>query len=136
LIFVFDSGVWISAFHFGGTPYIALRQASIRHRVALCEPILQEIHTTLAQKFGWSPRRLEDALADYLDDSIQVAISGAHQGICRDKKDDMVFECAVLSGASFIVSGDKDLLAVDSYRGIQVLTPRGFVETFMKQPEG
>jgi putative PIN family toxin of toxin-antitoxin system len=135
LIFVFDSGVWISAFQFGGTPLVALHHAYVEHQIAVCEPILLEIRTTLTNKFGWSPRRIDGALADYLDDSTQVKITGAIRGICRDSKDDMVFECAFLSRANFIVSGDKDLLAVESYHGIKVLTPRGYTDAFLYQSE-
>jgi predicted nucleic acid-binding protein len=40
----------------------------------------------------------------------------------------MVFECAVLAGASIIVSGDKDLLAVGAYEGIRILTQRKFLQ--------
>jgi hypothetical protein len=51
LIFVFDSGVWISAFQFGGTPLIALRYAYMHYRLAACDSIFYEIHKTMARKF-------------------------------------------------------------------------------------
>jgi putative PIN family toxin of toxin-antitoxin system len=125
---VLDSGVWVSAFHFGGTPLIALRVAYRQHEIAICDQILSEIRRTLLNKFGWSPDRIEDALDDYFDGSIRIQISESLIGICRDSRDDMVFECALLAGASIIVSGDKDLLAVGTYEGIRVLTPREFPE--------
>jgi hypothetical protein len=91
LICVFDSGVWVSAFHFGGTPLLALRTAYIRHRIAACDQVMFEIRRTLRKKFGWFPDRIEDALNDYLDDVIHVPVSGKLKGICRDPKHDMVF---------------------------------------------
>jgi putative PIN family toxin of toxin-antitoxin system len=127
LIVVFDSGVWISAFHFGGTPLAALRTAHIKHQIATCDLILFEIRKALRQKFGWATDPIEDALADYLDEAIRIPITESLTGICRDPKDDMVFECAILAGASLIVAGDKDLLAVEIYEGIRVLTPRDFL---------
>jgi uncharacterized protein len=133
LICVFDSGVWISAFHFGGTPLVALRAAYRQYEIAICEQVLSEIRRSLRKRFGWSPVRIEDALGDYLDAAIRVQISEGLKGICRDPKDDMVFECAVLAGAGIIVSGDKDLLAVKTYEGIRVLTPREFLQQLESQ---
>jgi putative PIN family toxin of toxin-antitoxin system len=130
LICVFDSGVWISAFQFGGTPLTALRTAYRQHRIATGDKILQEIRRILRQKFGWSPDRIEGALNDYLDDVLYVQIPGVVKGVCRDPNDDMVFECAVMTGAEVVVSGDKDLLAVGTYEGIRVLTPREFLNEF------
>jgi predicted nucleic acid-binding protein len=39
----------------------------------------------------------------------------------------MVLECAVVAGAQFIVTGDKDLLVLDSYHGIRIVTPAEFL---------
>jgi predicted nucleic acid-binding protein len=36
--------------------------------------------------------------------------------------------CAVEGDVAYIVSGDDDLLALDPYRGISIVTPRCFVE--------
>ena len=47
--------------------------------------------------------------------------------------------CAVEGEADYIVSGDQDLLVLGEYEGIQVVTPRQFVETlasFRAQVEG
>jgi hypothetical protein len=48
-------------------------------------------------------------------------------GVTRDPKDDAVVACAVESEADYIVSGDQDLLVLDEYGGIEVVTPRRFV---------
>jgi len=40
----------------------------------------------------------------------------------------MVLECAVVSGAPYIITGDKDLLALDPYDGIRIVTPADFLE--------
>jgi putative PIN family toxin of toxin-antitoxin system len=44
-----------------------------------------------------------------------VQTGGNLNGFCRDPKDDMVLECALLAGAEIIVSGDKDLLTMNSF---------------------
>ena len=128
MIVVFDSGVWVSALHFGGTPLDALDSVTGRSLIAVCDPILEEIHSVLRLKFKWRQERIDQALAEYASETFVVQTRGNLRGICRDPKDDMVFECAVLAGASIIVSGDKDLLALKTYEGIHVLTPREFLQ--------
>ncbi len=45
---------------------------------------------------------------------------------CRDPKDDKFLELAVNGRADLIVSGDADLLVVDTFRGIPIITPAAF----------
>jgi putative PIN family toxin of toxin-antitoxin system len=45
----------------------------------------------------------------------------------RDPKDNPVLECAVAGKANFIVSGDKDLLDLNSFRKITIINPRQFL---------
>ena len=45
---------------------------------------------------------------------------------CRDPKDDKFLELAVNGHADVIVSGDADLLVLNPFRDIPILTPAGF----------
>jgi predicted nucleic acid-binding protein len=51
--------------------------------------------------------------------------------VCADPDDDKVLACALASGAGTIVSGDKHLVDVSGYRGIEVLRPRAFVDRYL-----
>jgi putative PIN family toxin of toxin-antitoxin system len=95
----------------------------------MCSCILDEIHAALQVKFKWSQQTIEQTLAEYARETVMVQITGDQNGFCRDPKDDMVLECAFLAGAEFIVSGDKDLLTMGSFRGIRILTPRAFLNS-------
>ena len=46
---------------------------------------------------------------------------------CRDPNDDKFLELAVNGSADLIVTGDKDLLALDPFREIPILTPAGYL---------
>lgn len=46
---------------------------------------------------------------------------------CRDPTDDKFLELAVNGHADLIVSGDNDLLVLDPFRGMPILTPAAFV---------
>ncbi len=47
---------------------------------------------------------------------------------CRDPKDNMYLELAVSCRASCIVTGDKDLLVLNPFRNIPVITPSEFLK--------
>jgi len=49
--------------------------------------------------------------------------------ICRDSKDNMLLECCHESKATFLITGDKDLLHLTTLPwGLEILTPREYVE--------
>ena len=48
---------------------------------------------------------------------------------CRDPADDKFLELAVNDRADLIISGDADLLVLDTFRGIPIITPAAFCHT-------
>ncbi len=48
------------------------------------------------------------------------------QVIFDDPDDDKIVECAVFSGAQYIISGDDHLLKLKVFRGIKIVTPAEF----------
>jgi uncharacterized protein len=48
--------------------------------------------------------------------------------VCRVPKDNMIFELAVSGRADSIVTGDQDLLALQSFREIPIIRPAKYVE--------
>lgn len=49
---------------------------------------------------------------------------------CRDPDDDRILELAVNGAAAYIVTGDSDLLVMNPFRGVEILTPAGFLRSF------
>ncbi len=52
------------------------------------------------------------------------------RGICRDPDDDKFLACAVSASADFIVTGDKDLLDVGTYKSIEVISASKLLKLF------
>lgn len=47
---------------------------------------------------------------------------------CRDPDDNKFLELAVSGDADHIITGDKDLLELNPFRGVRIVTPREFLE--------
>lgn len=45
---------------------------------------------------------------------------------CRDEKDNFILETALSGGVDFIISNDNDLLVMNPYKGIEILTVTEF----------
>ena len=66
------------------------------------------------------------ALADLAKDT------GRARGACRDPEDDAVLSAAVEGRAEIIVTGDDDLLALEEYENIAIMTPRAFLDLIQR----
>ena len=47
---------------------------------------------------------------------------------CRDPKDDMLLEVAVNGEAQAMVTGDRDLLSLNPFHGIPIVTPAKYIK--------
>ena len=127
MIVVVDSGIWISAIEFGGTPAAALEHVLRVDDLAICAEIENEILRVLHDKFGRNSQMIQERLRPFLSEAICIEITGEIAGICRDPNDDCIVECAMKAGAQLIISGDKDLLSLREYRGIRIVTARQYL---------
>ena len=50
------------------------------------------------------------------------------EGISRDPADDKFIACAGLSGAKYLITGDKDLLVLNGKFDFSIVTPKDFLE--------
>jgi putative PIN family toxin of toxin-antitoxin system len=95
------------------------------------------IHVLSYPRIAERLRLDEDELAAILAGLLSKAeVTPGHlhlPGVTRDPKDDMVVACAKEGEADYIVSGDQDLLVLSEYEGIQVITPRRFMEILEKK---
>ncbi|HID61607.1 MAG TPA: putative toxin-antitoxin system toxin component, PIN family [Anaerolineae bacterium] len=133
LTIVLDTNVWISGIFFrrGIPARILAAWCDHRFEVVVTPDTLTELETQLRQKtiqFEANPT-LADEWLDYVRTyARQVPPAGVAAGVCRDPKDDQFLDAAISGGARYIVPGDKDLQALDTYQRVKVLSPREFVE--------
>jgi putative PIN family toxin of toxin-antitoxin system len=136
---VVDTNVLVSSFlsetgppaelfeHYAQGKFALMASQQIRNEYAevLVRPGMLKVH-------GWEPDRILQAIDRLLRTAIEVSPSMRLPGVTADPKDDKFVECAIEGGADMIVSGDKHLLELGSYEGIQIVAPAVFV-TYLEQ---
>jgi uncharacterized protein len=66
-------------------------------------------------------------LETFVDRAILIDIIEKVQE-CRDPKDDKILELALNGQARYIVSGDKDLLVLNPFRDVKIVTAEEFLK--------
>jgi putative PIN family toxin of toxin-antitoxin system len=73
------------------------------------------------------PGSVEPFLVDVLSVAIHIDIPTPIRA-CRDPRDDKFLEVAVHGRADVIVTGDRDLLDLNPFHGIEILTPAEYLK--------
>jgi len=128
---VLDASAVISGCGWGGESYQCLIAVARRRvRSFATEAIVAEWRETIAEleaggtKFRRSPRPTLEWL---IDASHEVSSSPLGKQRSRDANDDPYIACALAARAEFIISRDGDLLVLEKPFGIEILTPRAFL---------
>lgn len=132
---VIDTNIIASGLYFGGFPRRIVEAVADGRIDAIVTPkLLSEYHETIDEMRTPYDGRLSVDLLQPLMKRLEEIESPSRIRICRDPKDDMFLECAVDGGASFIITGDEDLLALGSYEGIEIIKAHDFYDRFLASP--
>ena len=131
---VLDTNVWISALLWGGKPAEIVKAAEKKQFVILLsEEIAGEISQVLtypkiARIYKAAGMRREDLVEAVLKIGKFVQVTGKVSVIVEHPADDKFIECALAANAEYIVSGDRHLLKVGSYKKTRVLSVSEFLQ--------
>ena len=130
---VVDTNVLISAILFGGNPEKVLNMAEEnRIEMLISLQILEEFTNVLQDKFSFSQDMAELAASKIKEISTLVIPTQRLSVIKEKDADNRVLECAVEGETQYIVTGDtKHLQPLKEYKGIRILSPAQFLETFL-----
>jgi putative PIN family toxin of toxin-antitoxin system len=122
---ILDTNVLISAYVFpGGRPEAVYRLAlEGQLEIGTSRTLLAELGRVLGQKFGWMPDRVEAAVAQVARIAAVVEPGETVRVVTADPADDRVLEAARAFGADVIVSGDRHLLDLGTWSGIEIISP-------------
>lgn len=130
---VIDTNVVISGIFFGGNPRKVMEAVVDGNLNAYATPEIVEEYTEIIESMIERKQgRLNQNMFFPFFSALRIIESVSDLKICRDPDDDKFLECAIDSNALYIVSGDNDLLDIQEYEGIKIITAKEFCEVYMK----
>ena len=95
--------------------------------VFISKDIINEIKNKLSHKFLWQDDQINVFLESIMEFCEIVQVDEKISHIKDDPDDDRILECAVSADCDYIISGDKHLLKLRSYKEIKILNPADFL---------
>lgn len=130
---VLDTNVVVSALIFGRIPMQSLRlgwQSTLFAPLVSAATAAELVRVLAYPKFRLTAEDREQLLADYLPYCTIVDDAGATRlPHCRDPLDVPFLRLAIAGRARYLVSGDRDLLAMPDSLRFRILTPAEFAST-------
>lgn len=125
---VLDTNVVMSALLWRGPPYRLLAAIRQRTRMQLYSStvLLEELTDVLTRPAATKQltaigKAAREVLADYLE-AIELVEPTELPRVVRDPDDDHVLACALAAQADLIVTGDSDLLDLNGFQNIPIVT--------------
>lgn len=127
---VIDTNVIVSALMFSkSTAMQAFTRAKLEGIILMSVDLISELVDVLSrQKFDRyiSKETRENFLASLATET-ELIETNETITLCRNPKDNKFLELAIAGNASYIVTGDKDLLELHLFRGVFILTPADLI---------
>ena len=134
---VCDTNVLVSGLLFGGPPREVLSLVA-RGVVENCisPEILREVADVLQRpKFARVAAKTQGAIELFQRVFTLVTPSARVNAVPEDPDDNAILEAAVAAQAAHVITGDRHLLKLVSWRGIDIVSPAAFVRE-MEEAEG
>ena len=129
---VIDTNVVISGVFFGGAPRKVIEAVvDSRAQASATSEILDEYSRVVDEMISRKQGRLRRDALSVLMSKIDLIQPATKVEACRDPDDDKFIGCAVDAKAYYIVSGDKDLLDIGEYEGVEIITAADFCDRFL-----
>ncbi len=129
---IVDTNLWIGMLI--GKKLTSLKEMLIQGKVRiyfseeLFEEIVKVIEYPRIQKIISKNQLYE--LISLLDEKIIFVKTDCKINDCRDIKDNFLLELAISAQVDYLITGDHDLLVLDPYRNIRIITANEFENIF------
>ena len=121
----FDTNVLVSAVATRGLCADVFNLVLAEHELIIGETVIAELKRVLRQKMRVPAEAIEEFEALLHQESSVVGKTKDLPAAIRDKSDVAVLSETIAGNAEAMVTGDRDLLELDTVLPLQVLTPRG-----------
>ena len=123
---VLDSSVLIASIAHPGVCSELVEEVLQDQSLVCSDYILDEVSRKLREKFHFSATDAAAIVGNLRNQCEQVHPAPVPVEACRDPKDLPVLGTAVAGQAEYLVTVDKDLLALGEFRGTQIVRPGDF----------
>ena len=126
---VCDTNVLIAALIARGTCHELLESCFVNHTIVVSEFILAEVKEKLVEKFKYSLETAEEVDELFRSRMEVILLPGPlPSSVSRDPDDDNILAAALSGDCECIITGDKDLLVLERFRNIRIVSPRDFID--------
>lgn len=127
---ILDTNVIISALVFGGKPEKVFELVLNKQVKAYVSPILlAELIETLIKKFRFTQEKIQKT-ERIIKNNFFMIQPYESLNILKDTDDNRILEAAVEGECDYIITGDKELLKLGSFKKIKILTSGQFLRLF------
>jgi len=123
---VLDANVLIAAFVARGVSAELLEHCVREYELVASAALLEQVRRNLVTKIRVTAAQADQTVKLLRTRLRMVEPIALGAQVCRDADDDVVLGTAIAGQCDAIVSGDKDLLDLGSYREIPIVSPRAF----------
>lgn len=128
MIILLDINVLIAAFIARGFCSELLEHCIRQHNLVTSDFIINEFRDKLSSKLKYDSQEIDQA-TELLFSRMRVVLPRSlEENVCRDPDDDNVLAAAIEGKCDCIITGDKDLIILKQYRGVDRLSPSDFRE--------
>ncbi len=123
-----DTNILVSGLNFRGNPNKFLdlaRSGSVR--LAVSDAILDEMTEVLAREFDWPKEDIAEVRRQLVRYGHKVTPTETLDVVKADPDDNAILECAVAAHSDYVVSGDKHLLSLGSFRDMPIVKVAEFL---------
>ena len=130
---IIDTNVVISGTFFGGYPRKII-ESVVNDKVSAyaSKSIINEYKEIVDEMISMKQGKLNKNILDPFIQKLIIIKPTSKIKLSRDKDDDKFIECAIDAKASYIVSGDKDLLDIKKHKNVEIVTAKRFYDNYLK----
>lgn len=124
---ILDTNIIISGIGFGGKPREILHLLLEDKIEAITSPVLlAELEDVINKKFPKLAYGLS-LINKQVQDKFKIVNPKKSLNVARDDDDNRVLEAAFEGGCRYIVTGDRDLLDLKTFKNVKIATPDTFL---------